>query len=231
MPSTLAPNVRLRVPCVNGFKHDLPLSNFSATRRSRPIAGFFSSLPVYAGPNLHHNLYLADGDGAHIRLNELFKHSHPAIADEAELLLDCARATTHVQTYIQGEVMTSLLGVWTKRSRIFRSSAALAVAFALGSATASANTSFYGTVTAVGTYGNGAIFIMLNTTPIAEPGCLAEARIDIRTNHPQKKDIYALALAARASGLKVYGNVNGCDPQTNRPTFDESFTSFIYLTD
>src|SRR6185312_5180192 len=86
-----------------------------------------------------------------------------------------------------------------------------------------ANTAFNGlTVTDVGAYGNGAIFIFLNS-PINEPGCNANAtRIDIPASDPNLKQILAIAMAALTGGTQISGAVNGCDPDDGNPTLDQS---------
>jgi hypothetical protein len=93
---------------------------------------------------------------------------------------------------------------------------------------AQAMTAFNLHVTAVGTYGDGSIFIFVSGT-IAEPYCNA-ARIDIPSTHPQLKTFYATAVTAFVSGSGVYGMVNGCNPTTGTPTFDTTTNSYIYLT-
>ena len=103
----------------------------------------------------------------------------------------------------------------------------LAVAMLCG--VARAQTYFTAHVTAVGTYGDGSLFIFLSTT-ISEPGCSAgSSRIDIAGTHPQVKTFYTTALAAFASGATVIGTVNGCDPASGSPTFDTTKVSYLYL--
>jgi hypothetical protein len=93
-----------------------------------------------------------------------------------------------------------------------------------------ANTIFNGeTVTAVGTYGNGAAYIFVST-PINAPGCAANAnRIDIPASNPYIHQIMAVAMTALASNALVYGAVNGCDPNTGNPTLDQSYNSYLYV--
>jgi hypothetical protein len=91
-----------------------------------------------------------------------------------------------------------------------------------------ANTAFSGTVSTVGVYGNGALFITLNGPPIPEPGCVVGTRIDVAATNPSIKLWLSVALAARTQGLNVYGAVNGCDPATGNPTLDTTEASFFY---
>ena len=94
---------------------------------------------------------------------------------------------------------------------------------------AGAQTYFTAHVTAVGTYGDGSLFIFLSTT-ISEPGCSAgSSRIDVAGTHPQIKTFYTTALTALASGATVIGTVNGCDPASGSPTFDTTKVSYLYL--
>lgn len=114
-----------------------------------------------------------------------------------------------------------------RRSRQF----SVAIAFAsIFSALSYANTVFTATVTGVGTYGNGAIFIFLNTA-INEPGCnVNSTRIDVPASNPNIKEILAVAMTAFASGKEISGAVNGCDPDYGAPTLDQSYNSYIYMT-
>jgi hypothetical protein len=93
-------------------------------------------------------------------------------------------------------------------------------------------TAIHATVSSAGLYGNGALFITFNGGPIPEPGCDGQySRIDIPASNPHIKEFFALALTAQTTGRRLYVNVNGCDPQTGRPTLDNSYTAFMYLTD
>lgn len=93
-----------------------------------------------------------------------------------------------------------------------------------------ANTTFAAAVTGVGTYGNGSIFIFLNS-PINEPGCNPNsARIDVQASNPNLKQILAVAMTAFLSGKEITGAVNGCDSDDGAPTLDQSYDSYIYMT-
>lgn len=106
------------------------------------------------------------------------------------------------------------------------------LASALLTTPAWASSAIYATVNSAGLYGTGALFITFNGGQLNEPGCTPNAtRIDIKASHPRIKEFFALALTAQSTGQRLYVNVNGCDPTTNNPTLDETFTSFIYLTD
>jgi hypothetical protein len=99
----------------------------------------------------------------------------------------------------------------------------------VGTSAATANTVFGPlTVTAAGTYGNGAIFIMLSGN-INAPGCSIPNRIDVPASNPQVKTILAIALEALQSGQPVYGAVNGCDPNGGDATIDTSYASYLYI--
>ncbi len=108
----------------------------------------------------------------------------------------------------------------------FRTVLITAAAFCLTS-TAQAVT-FLTNVQAVGMYGDGSIFIFV-TSNISEPGCTATNRIDVPFSHPQRKEILAIAMAARVSGQRIEGAVNGCE--LGSPTLDGSKNSYIYLID
>ena len=117
----------------------------------------------------------------------------------------------------------------TSSRRFARYSWALACVTVCG--TAIGNTVFLGTVSAVGSYGNGSIFIILNSPVISEPGCTSGSRIDVSTANPNYKQIFALAMTAKATGQRITGAVNGCDPSIASPTIDNSFQSYIYILD
>lgn len=109
---------------------------------------------------------------------------------------------------------------------------AAAIVFSLSATSAQAATAIHATVQSAGLYGNGALFITFNGPAINEPGCQqGMSRIDVPASNPNVKQLLALALTAQVSGRRLYVNVNGCDPYTGRPTLDNSYDSFIYLTD
>jgi hypothetical protein len=87
------------------------------------------------------------------------------------------------------------------------------------------------TVTTVGQYGNGNLYIGLGAT-LAEPGCSA-ARVDIASTHPLIKQIMAMALSAKAAGTNVKVRSVGCLTFTYNgasytfPTMDSTNTSFF----
>lgn len=92
-----------------------------------------------------------------------------------------------------------------------------------------AATQFTATVTNVSMYGNGAVTIYISS-PISEPGCSPNAtRIDIQGSDPNIKQILAIALSALASGMKVFGQVNGCDPDSGTPTLDQTYNSWTSM--
>jgi hypothetical protein len=121
-----------------------------------------------------------------------------------------------------------LNGMFPKLRRSAIAAAAMAVLGMHGAST-SATTVFGGSVTGTGTYGDGSIYIFL-TNSISEPGCTVGNRIDVRADHPQLKQILAIAMSAKVSGTPVWGAVHGCDPATGNPTFDVSKASYFYLT-
>jgi hypothetical protein len=108
--------------------------------------------------------------------------------------------------------------------------AIVAVTAAWSSSDVHANSTFVANVTDVGTYGDGSIYIFLNTN-LSEPGCTANGRIDIAAGHQHLKEILAIAMSARLSGQRVAGAVNGCDPTICNATIDISKNSYINLTD
>lgn len=63
-------------------------------------------------------------------------------------------------------------------------------------------------VTYIGTYGNGRLFVGLDTQ-IQEAGC-PNARFDVAADHPQIKNWTAVAIAAIASGKTVGVQTSGC---------------------
>lgn len=87
------------------------------------------------------------------------------------------------------------------------------------------------TVTSIGQYGNGNLYIGLGAN-LAEPGCSA-ARVDIASTHPLVKQIMAMALSAKAAGTNVIVRSVGCLTFTYNgtsytfPTMDTSNTSFF----
>ena len=104
----------------------------------------------------------------------------------------------------------------------------LVVAGCLGASAAMANTVFGPvTVQQAGTYGNGAIFIILSAN--ISSGCSIPNRIDVPASNPQVKQILAIALQAMATGQEVDGAVNGCDSNTGDATMDSSYNSFLFI--
>jgi len=64
--------------------------------------------------------------------------------------------------------------------------------------------------------------------PINEPGCAQGGnRIEIAASNPNIKQWIAIALAAKASGMNIYGAVSGCDPTTGNPTLDSTYSRFM----
>jgi hypothetical protein len=104
----------------------------------------------------------------------------------------------------------------------------LVVVGCIGASAAMANTVFGPvTVQQAGTYGNGAIFIILSAN--ISSGCSILNRIDVPASNPQVKQILAIALQAIATGQEVSGAVNGCDSNTGDATIDSSYNSFFFI--
>lgn len=83
------------------------------------------------------------------------------------------------------------------------------------------------TVNNVSMYGNGALTIWINT-PISEPNCAPNAtRIDVPASDPNVRQLLAIAMSALVSGQKIWGQVNGCDPDDGMPTIDQSYNSWL----
>jgi len=80
-------------------------------------------------------------------------------------------------------------------------------------------------VTKVGTYGDGRLFVAVDTQ-ILEPGC-PNARFDVAQGHPQLTNWTAVALSAIASGKSVSIQTNGC--MGAFPTTSQTTDSFFYL--
>ncbi|RZI81337.1 MAG: hypothetical protein EOP38_19650 [Rubrivivax sp.] len=94
-----------------------------------------------------------------------------------------------------------------------------AAAGALASPTVTAKVAY------TGTYGDGRLFIALNTA-IAEPGCPL-ARFDVPQSHPQAKAWLAIAMAAAMADKSVVLQTNGC--LLGIPTMSTDSNSFFYL--
>jgi hypothetical protein len=93
-----------------------------------------------------------------------------------------------------------------------------------------ASTPFVGTITTVGTYGDGSVFFVLSGSAIDEPGCISgQSRIDISGTHSKLREIVSIVLTAKALGKTVQGTVNGCS--NGFPTLDESKSTYLYTTD
>ncbi len=78
-----------------------------------------------------------------------------------------------------------------------------------------------------GTWGNGGVFIQLDTT-YELSGC-SSPEIWIAANHPAKKEILSVAIAASAAGKQVGISVGSCSAPGGRPLFTEDTDSHIYL--
>lgn len=78
----------------------------------------------------------------------------------------------------------------------------------------------------VGTLGNGALFVNLDTV-IDEPAC-PSARLNIGNNRPEtSKSIMSIALTAQVSGNKIALMSNGFELGT--PTLDDSAGTYFFL--
>jgi len=80
-------------------------------------------------------------------------------------------------------------------------------------------------VTATGVYGNGDVYVMLDTE-IAEPAC-PMARFDVPGSSPAAKSILATAQLAIATGKSIRIATSGCFGAI--PTLDISRSAFFYL--
>jgi hypothetical protein len=80
-------------------------------------------------------------------------------------------------------------------------------------------------VTFTGTYGNGNLYVGLDTT-ISEPGC-AQPRFDVSSTHPNFKQIFATAIAAAATGRAITIRAVGCF--NGYPTLDQTNGSYFYV--
>lgn len=107
----------------------------------------------------------------------------------------------------------------------------IAAALSAFASVAYSSTAFSGTVSTVGTYGDGSFFFTLSGAAINEPGCTTgQARIDIDVNHAQRKEILSIVLSAKAMEKTLTGVVSGCS--NGFPTFSTiGKSSYIYIVD
>ena len=103
--------------------------------------------------------------------------------------------------------------------------AALVVALC-NTSTVSAGPVIAAKVTYTGTYGDGRLFVGLDTQ-IQEPGC-PYARFDIPAGHPSIKTWTAIALVAAATGQVVQVATQGCIG--GFPTMSPGTNSYFYLS-
>jgi hypothetical protein len=80
-------------------------------------------------------------------------------------------------------------------------------------------------VTYAGVYGNGDVYVGLDTT-INEPGCPL-ARFDLTATSPVAKQVLAIAQLAIATGKSVVVSTAGCI--SSLPTLDANRNSYFYL--
>ncbi len=81
------------------------------------------------------------------------------------------------------------------------------------------------TVTKVGSYGDGRIFVALDKT-IPEIGCEND-RFDVEGTHEERNTIISIALAALMSDKKINVKTSGC--LGSLPKFVGSAESFFYI--
>lgn len=101
---------------------------------------------------------------------------------------------------------------------------ALALLFA-SFAVGAADSQTVAKVTYVGTYGNGRLFVGLDTS-INEPGC-PNPRFDVFPANPQIKNWLKIALEAVATGKYVVVQTNGCYGPF--PTMTADGGTYFYL--
>ena len=80
-------------------------------------------------------------------------------------------------------------------------------------------------VTYTGTYGDGRLYVGLDTV-INEPGC-SLPRFDVPPTHPNIKSLMATALAAAVTGQTIVIRAIGCF--SGYPTVDETNGSYFYI--
>jgi len=89
-------------------------------------------------------------------------------------------------------------------------------------------------VTRVGTFGDGSLWIFLDTT-VNIPGC-AKARLDIAPNHPEIDAWHRIAQEALVTGMRVTFQARGCRTFINNgvtgsyPTLDNTTYSWFGLS-
>lgn len=79
-------------------------------------------------------------------------------------------------------------------------------------------------VTRAGVYGNGKLFVVLDTN-IPQTECVSK-RFDVSPDHPQIERWLSIALAAAASESLIRVRTNGC--LGGYPTMDNTTNSFFY---
>jgi hypothetical protein len=109
-------------------------------------------------------------------------------------------------------------------TRIFRGIAASAV-MACSSVAFADTTVGSALVTYSGTYGNGDVFVGINTT-LAEPGC-ATNRVDVPRDSPAAAKLLETARLAKDKGLVVTVRVNGC--YGGFPTLDNTRNTYFHF--
>lgn len=95
----------------------------------------------------------------------------------------------------------------------------------LSSSAMSASSNITTTVTFVGMYGDGRLFVGLDES-INEPGC-AGPRFDVEPQHSANNQWLEIARTARETGRSVVIRTNGCF--AGRPTMDHTTNSWFYL--
>jgi len=93
-----------------------------------------------------------------------------------------------------------------------------------------------GHVLHTGTYGNGDVFVLLDTQ-VNEPGC-PDIRVDIPSTHPMAKSWLAVASTALAARSLITVRTTGCFtlapsegyPAHTSPTIDQSGSGWFHLS-
>lgn len=80
-------------------------------------------------------------------------------------------------------------------------------------------------VSYVGTYGNGDLFINVNTS-INQSGCESN-RIFVRANHPELKNWLDIASTAYTQNIAIQFRTNDC--YMGKPTLDSSDRSWLHF--
>lgn len=91
--------------------------------------------------------------------------------------------------------------------------------------TLSASDNLVASVSYVGTYGNGDLFINVNTL-INQSGCESN-RIFVRANHPELKNWLDIASKAYAHNIAIQFRTNDC--YMGKPTLDSSDRSWLHF--